>query len=253
MLFRKTGKEQRHFQRIPKGITMLLLSFGLAGALLIYSGCAKKTVDQPQPGPVAFQIVDPSSEFFQQLPGELVKWYEENYRSSGLYTRTVDGDTYILLSAGEKPTGGYAVEEFKLNGTAGEINVTASLRVPGAEDIVTQALTYPHILVQVKEDQRQIRLDSFVDKSLESEDPGENKQDSGTYTGQIDGNSIEIKISGVPDQLAARAFRLGEQVKKEFESYQLKTGDQVLFTYYANENGQQVITDIKKIQISGSE
>jgi hypothetical protein len=73
------------------------------------------------------------------------------------------------------------------------------------------------------------------------------KKDSGRYVGQIDNNSIEIKISGVPDTIAAKAFRLSEEVKVKFNNYGLKTGDQIRFTYSLNEHGQGVITEITKL------
>lgn len=73
------------------------------------------------------------------------------------------------------------------------------------------------------------------------------KTDSGRYVGQIDSNSIEVKISGVPDAIAAKAFRLSEGVKAKFNSYGLKTGDVIRFTYQTNEYGQGVIMEITKI------
>ncbi len=66
----------------------------------------------------------------------------------------------------------------------------------------------------------------------EQEKPaGELKRDSGTYLGQIDLHSIEIGISGVPEELAPRAFQLSSQVQEEFAGYGLETGDQVKFSY----------------------
>ena len=74
------------------------------------------------------------------------------------------------------------------------------------------------------------------------------KKDSGTYVGLIDNHSIEIKISGVPEEKAAKAFELSDKIKDNFESFGLKTGDQVHFSYYVNNNGQMLITSIEKIQ-----
>ncbi|MHB1420593.1 MAG: protease complex subunit PrcB family protein [Bacillota bacterium] len=226
-----------------------LLLIALIGAMLLLSSCTTKKAEQlnTQTGPVAYQVLDTSSDSFEQLPGDVVMWYEDNYRKLDLHSLIINEDEYVLLSAGEKPTGGFSIEEFQLNGLADEIQVAASLRAPGAEDIVTQALTYPHLLVKIKADQRQLTFQGFKGNTGTS-NSSEIKQDSGTYTGQIDGNSIEIEISGVPKQNAARAFRFNEQVKNGFDSYQLETGDQVLFSYYVNNNDQQVITKIEKIK-----
>lgn len=76
------------------------------------------------------------------------------------------------------------------------------------------------------------------------------KQDSGTYLGQIDSHSIEIRISGVPEVMDPKAFQLSGKVQEEFESYGLETGDQVKFSYTVKEHGQattMTIIEIEKI------
>lgn len=80
-----------------------------------------------------------------------------------------------------------------------------------------------------------------------SEDLNVVKEDSGSYVGLIDNHSIEIEISGVPKEQAARAFELSDKVKEDFESIGLETGDQVHISYYKNEHGQLVLESIEKI------
>lgn len=77
------------------------------------------------------------------------------------------------------------------------------------------------------------------------------KTDSGRYVGQIDSNFIEIKISGVPENLAARSFMLSDKVKEEFGRYGLKKGDDVRFNYIVNDKKQNVIQEIQKIGPKG--
>lgn len=79
----------------------------------------------------------------------------------------------------------------------------------------------------------------------------ETKQDSGTYVGQIDSNSIEIKISGVPEEYSPRAFRFSEEIKAMFDSYGLETNDQVWFSYVVNKDNQNVLKSIDRIQKAG--
>ncbi|MFZ5642701.1 MAG: hypothetical protein ACOY46_03815 [Bacillota bacterium] len=64
---------------------------------------------------------------------------------------------------------------------------------------------------------------------------------SGTYTGQIDGNSVEIKFDGKDT-----AFRLSDDVKSGIESKKLNKGDTVTFNYYKDQYDRLVITDISK-------
>lgn len=73
------------------------------------------------------------------------------------------------------------------------------------------------------------------------------KIDTGRYVGQIDGNSIEIKVSGVPEENAARAYRLSDEVKNKFEGYGFKTDDVIKVKYKLNEYNQPVIMEMEKI------
>lgn len=72
--------------------------------------------------------------------------------------------------------------------------------------------------------------------------------DSGTYTGRIDNLSIEIAISGVPEEKAYRAFELSDELRESFDSYGFESGDQVLFEYEPGVDGKRgVIMKIEKI------
>lgn len=70
------------------------------------------------------------------------------------------------------------------------------------------------------------------------------KTDSGRYNGQIDSNSIEIKISGVPGGMEPQAFRLSELIKEKFNTYKLNVGDAIRFNYIVNEHGQNIILEL---------
>ncbi len=84
-----------------------------------------------------------------------------------------------------------------------------------------------------------------------ADDPeGEFMQDSGTYLGQVDPHSIEIHISGVPLAMDPKVFQLSGKVMKEFESYNLETGDQVKFSYIVGDHdGVTTMTIIEIVKI----
>lgn len=74
------------------------------------------------------------------------------------------------------------------------------------------------------------------------------KTDSGSYVGQADNNSVEIRISGVQDnELAFRVFKISEEVRLTFESLSLNKDDQVKFSYYEEDIGQPVLVKIERI------
>ncbi|SHM66937.1 hypothetical protein SAMN05660826_01630 [Caldanaerovirga acetigignens] len=61
------------------------------------------------------------------------------------------------------------------------------------------------------------------------------------YIGQIDVNSIEVKEGEIYE-----AYRLSPQIKEGFEELNLEENDRIEFTFHFDENGQKVITGIKK-------
>lgn len=69
------------------------------------------------------------------------------------------------------------------------------------------------------------------------------KEDSitGEYVGQIDGNSVEIKIEGTPG-----TFRLDDNLKAFFETNEIEEGTKVAVKY-KQEAGMRILTEIKVI------
>lgn len=73
------------------------------------------------------------------------------------------------------------------------------------------------------------------------------KTDTGRYSGRADSNFIEIKISGVPEEMSYRMFMLSEELKKDFDSLNFQIDEVVKFNYIVNEHDQQVIFQITRI------
>ena len=96
-------------------------------------------------------------------------------------------------------------------------------------------VTYPHMAELISQDNQILELVGARCENI--------RTDAGTYVGQIDSNSIEIKINGEP-----KAFQLSERVKENFEQIGLKTDDRVVFSYILRANEQSMIIDIKKIE-----
>lgn len=96
-------------------------------------------------------------------------------------------------------------------------------------------LTYPHVAELLAQDNELVELVGAKGEKI--------RTDAGTYVGQIDNNSIEIKVDGEP-----KAFQLGERIKENFEQLGLKTDDRVVFSYIPRANEQLMIIDIKKIE-----
>lgn len=76
------------------------------------------------------------------------------------------------------------------------------------------------------------------------EDTQELKIGTGTYVGQIDNSSVEIIVSGVPEDMATRAFRLSPDLREGFEQQDLQNNTPVKFEYYVDSQDQWVLMNI---------
>lgn len=86
----------------------------------------------------------------QQVSAEAGAWAESMKQESGAFRRTVGEWDVYLVSLGEQPTGGYAVEVAEAGFSGGtEWIVDVRYQRPGPGAIVTQALTYPYLVFAV--------------------------------------------------------------------------------------------------------
>ncbi|MFZ5969825.1 MAG: stalk domain-containing protein [Bacillota bacterium] len=84
---------------------------------------------------------------------EIKNWVESNYKNGGIYYKKVDHEIYILVSGGEKPTGGYSVEVDNVTMiTPDTAYVAAHVNAPGKGDIVAQVITYPYVLIKIEDE-----------------------------------------------------------------------------------------------------
>lgn len=72
--------------------------------------------------------------------------------------------------------------------------------------------------------------------------------DTGRYVGLADNNFFEVKISGVPDELASKVFMISDKIRAKFETLNLQTGEEIKITYIQNEHGQNVVQDIERMK-----
>lgn len=68
-----------------------------------------------------------------------------------------DGN-YILISSGRKNTGGYEINIKSSNINSGTLKIVVEEISPTPDAIVTQAITYPHIILKVDEPFRTLKV-----------------------------------------------------------------------------------------------
>lgn len=83
------------------------------------------------------------------LPEEVQEWIDGAREEFAAQTMEYEDVLYLLVTYGEKPTGGYDVEITSIVEEADKLVVTVDFTEPGEDDIVTQALTYPYDLAML--------------------------------------------------------------------------------------------------------
>ncbi|MGF7058443.1 protease complex subunit PrcB family protein [Brassicibacter mesophilus] len=220
-----------------KNFKAIALVLAVIMATFVFSACSPNKKTEPQMGNLTFEAVDTNS-----IDDNKVKqWYEKNWQSKGVFSFDSDEDKYILISAGQKPTGGYDVDIVSIEGKEDKIVVNAKVNTPKEGQMVTEILTYPNILVKIQKDERDVALGDFENPTIEENKNSiqEQTEKTGVYVGLMDSNSCEIMVDGV-----ANAFRLSEDVKAVIND--IKANDKVQFSYYENEYEQLVLTQIEK-------
>lgn len=118
--------------------------------------------------PVDFEIIEAHTIEENKV---LLNWYQENLETKGIHSLKQGQWQYVLVSAGEKPTGGYDLRvESITEVTPGTAYIHANLIAPDKDAFVTEAITYPNRLIRFEKgaiEQIQWDLTDFQPADLE--------------------------------------------------------------------------------------
>lgn len=212
-------------------------------------GCSetKEEVDLPEPFEFDYELIEEDD----LTEKALIEWYELNKDKYGSYIYSEDEfEKYLLISAGERPTGGYSLSIVDVSKSDNVITFRVVLDEPSPDEMVTEALTYPNLLIEVSGNE------SFeVDAILEFDDIklGDVQKNTigyenidGIYVGQIDNNFIEIDLSendifreqiNIDENFLS--LMLSDEAKEVLTT--IESGDKVQFNCFQNENGTWII------------
>lgn len=104
--------------------------------------------------------VDMDNEYFQIVVNEdepLQNWAEGNKTTAGEYQYPDDENIY-MIAAGEQNTGGYSIEITEEELSEEILTITYTVRSPGPDDVVTQAISYPYLLIEVSEEVEEVNF-----------------------------------------------------------------------------------------------
>lgn len=99
-------------------------------------------------------------------------WYDANYMKPGISFMKHDGVMYVLIGAGKKPTGGYAMGINKISYiTDKKAYVYAYVKKPSPDMMVTQAESYPNMLIKIVGNNTLNSMDGKVDEIIDNNVP----------------------------------------------------------------------------------
>lgn len=121
----------------------------LAGVMVMclwIVGCSSEKTDVKKIKDLDFTVVENAD-----VPEELMKLIEEKKAEPFKLTYSNKEYLYIVKGYGEQKTGGYSILVNSLYLTSNAVYFNTSLKGPSKDEMVTQALSYPYIVVKIEE------------------------------------------------------------------------------------------------------
>ncbi len=85
-------------------------------------------------------------------------WIDGHTASAGVWVKKFGDYRFVLVTMGEKPTGGFGVEFSDVTVADSDWIVDVTYVAPGPGDLVTQVLSYPYSFVKIKADGHGLRV-----------------------------------------------------------------------------------------------
>jgi len=89
-------------------------------------------------------------------PFQVKEWLEINRSKETHTVIEITNKIYIVVTRGEKRTGGYSVGVKNLDMKEKEIHIIFQYEDPSLEDIVMQVISYPSIIVEMEKTEKKI-------------------------------------------------------------------------------------------------
>jgi hypothetical protein len=185
-----------------------------------------------------------------------MQWYENNRKNYGFYDYQQTPQVhYLLVGAGQRSSGGYALEITGLTEIDRSIFFKIDLKAPKTDKAVIQALTYPNMLIKITANQSfDAEAELTFEKAPQMDEQTKIKHYQGVkglYTGQIDNNFIEIDLSSNPSFRSKAnipneyfALMVKEDQKETLDS--LEENSEIYFNCYQNENKVWILEEFLK-------
>lgn len=119
-------------------LTILFTAIGL-------TACKTENTDIKKLKDLDFTVVEDAD-----LPGELKEIIDEKKAEPFKLTYTNKDNLYIVVGYGKQNSGGYSIQVNELYLTKNAIYINTNLIGPSKEDMVSQGITYPYVVVKLE-------------------------------------------------------------------------------------------------------
>lgn len=176
------------------------------------------------------------------LPGNVQNQVDALKQHRGYYVIETDEGPLLFIGLGLKPSGGFDILPVSTVEDGNQWVIEVFEREPAEDEMVTQALTYPFILMPLTSE---LSAYQIINQEGIAFDPIDLTEESlltlvGAYVGQIDGNSIEVTVDD--GFMVFRNYLMNEWVLG------LESGDLVEITYKETEEGQYQLIELKRTE-----
>lgn len=126
---------------LPVLLGILIMGLSACGTLSANSDSSK---NESGSGPIAveFKVEEIQLEALAELQSQ----------PAGAYWVTENDKTYLVITAGEKPSAGYAIEVKEITSDGQRLQVIATLQEPRPGEAVAQVITYPMIVLSLPDE-----------------------------------------------------------------------------------------------------
>ena len=124
--------------------TVILLLMIMITALSVV-GCKSKDTDVKKIKDLDFTVVEDAD-----LPGELKEIIDEKKEEPFRLSYSNKDNLYIVVGFGKQNSGGYSISVEELYLTSNAIYIDTNLIGPSQDDMVSQGVTYPYVVVKLE-------------------------------------------------------------------------------------------------------
>lgn len=119
--------------------------FTLLIIAILLTGCSVENQNQEKIRDLEYTVVEN-----EDVPDELMKIIEEKKEEVFKITFKSNDYLYIVVGYGKQPTGGYSICVDELYLTKNAVYIDTTLLGPSKDESISQALTYPYIVVKTE-------------------------------------------------------------------------------------------------------